>query len=349
MCFKYITGFLACKKFCCNCLKSFTDIEAYNNHVCGECVKNKLRKEKNKGKMIKELSHYLNKKFTKGSKEELQQYEGKQKAIDKIVQPKYIVYDFETDTHTDIHKPNHVEIDVLRIDSKLTHNYEDCLIDSFGINGYGCEAKFCDWLFTEENKNSTVIAHNGAGYDNKFILQYCLFKGLTPSSFIRQGSRITYMRFEKFNIRFIDSIHFFLQPLRKLSTTYNINTIKGHFPHLFNRPENQNYIGCIPDEKMFGVKNMSPEEYEKEFKPWYNQQKDVTNWNFKKEFIKYCRADVELLSKTVLYFRKLFITSLDTDPFRYTTLASLCMSIYLNKFLPEKKQLLVIVMKNKIQ
>ena len=52
-------------------------------------------------------------------------------------------------------------------------------------------------LFTQENQNSTVIAHNGAGYDNKFILQYCLFKGLTPSSFIRQGSKITYMYFEK--------------------------------------------------------------------------------------------------------------------------------------------------------
>ena len=52
--------------------------------------------------------------------------------------------------------------------------------------------------------------------------------------------------------------------------------------------------------------------------------------------INYCRADVELLSKTILKFRKLFKHNLDTDPFRYTTLASLCMSIYLNKFLPEK-------------
>ena len=33
-------------------------------------------------------------------------------------------------------------------------------------------------MFTEENSNSTVIAHNGAGYDNKFILSYCLSKGL---------------------------------------------------------------------------------------------------------------------------------------------------------------------------
>ena len=89
-------------------------------------------------------------------------------------------------------------------------------------------------------------------------------------------------------------------------------------------------------KKFFGVKNMNLEEYEKDFKPWYDQQKNITDWNFKLEFIKYCRADVELLSKTVLCFRKLFKTSLDTDPFRYTTLASLCMSVYLNKFLPDK-------------
>ena len=32
----------------------------------------------------------------------------------------------------------------------------------------------------------------------------------------------------------------------------------------------------------------------------------------------------------------LFIESLDVDPFRYVTLASLCMSIYTSKFLPDK-------------
>ena len=263
-------------------------------------------------------------------------YVGKEKVIDKILHPRYIIYDFETDTHTGVHKPNHVEVDILKIDEQQTHGYNNCLIDSFGINGYKCEEEFCDWLFTKENQNSTVIAHNGAGYDNKFILQYCLFKGLTPSSFIRQGSKITYMYFEKFQIRFIDSYLFLSQPLRKLSPTYNIDTIKGHFPHLFNRPENQNYTGCIPSEDMFGVKNMIPEEYEKDFKPWYATQKDITDWNFKAEMVKYCRADVVLLSKAVLTYRKFYKDGLDTDPFRYTTQASLCMSIYLNKFLPEK-------------
>ena len=65
-CICNIKGFLACKKFCCNCLKSFTNIESYKNHTCGECKEKKLRKIKNQGKMVKELSHYLQKKVHKG-------------------------------------------------------------------------------------------------------------------------------------------------------------------------------------------------------------------------------------------------------------------------------------------
>ena len=144
------------------------------------------------------------------------------------------------------------------------------------------------------------------------------------------------MSFKRFRIRFIDSYHFLLQPLKNLSATYDIDTIKGHFPHHFNKIENQNYVGKIPDESEFGVKNMMPNDYDNDFKPWYEQQKDINNWSFKDELIKYCRADVELLSKTILKFRKMFIDIADKDPFRYTTLASLCMGIYLNKFLPEK-------------
>ena len=32
--------------------------------------------------------------------------------VNLITYPRYIIYDFETDTSTDIHKPNHVEVDV---------------------------------------------------------------------------------------------------------------------------------------------------------------------------------------------------------------------------------------------
>ena len=96
---------------------------------------------------------------------------------------------------------------------------------------------------------------------------------------------------------------------------------------------------------------MMPDDYEKNeyekdgitiksksgFKPWHESQQNITNWSFKSEMVKYCRADVELLSKTVLKFRKMFKDNLDTDPFRYTTLASLCQFILINLYL--KRQL----------
>ena len=83
----------------------------------------------------------------------------------------------------------------------------------------------------KKRKNTTVMAHNGAGYDNMFILQYCLDKGLVRSSFIRQGSRIAYMCFRGFMIRFIDSYHFLSQPLKDIPKTYGIDTLKGFTQH----------------------------------------------------------------------------------------------------------------------
>ena len=373
-CITDIKAFLACKGFCFKCYRSFYKSEALTTHDC-KIIK-KSRQCKNENTMRKEAAHYLKRSFTKGSQGEIEdrykkalstyakkhaeelgemdpdeleyiQVENKFPSIardikegieDQIKQPKFIVYDFECDVHDKVHKPNHVEIDILQIDARGTHDYDKCLKQRHSFTGYGCEDQFGDWLFSEHNKDSTVIAHNGAGYDNKFILKYCLRKGLLPSSFIRQGSRISYMRFNKYNIRFVDSYHFFLQPLKNLSETYNIDTIKGYFPHYFNRPENQNYIGVIPSEDQYGAKNMMEYDYNN-FKKWHDEQLPngviAQNWNFKEELVKYCRADVELLSKAILKFRLMFYKNLDTDPFRYTTLASLCMNIYMNKFLVE--------------
>jgi hypothetical protein len=74
----------------------------------------------------------------------------------------------------------------------------------------------------------------------------------------------------------------------------------------------------------------------KEHSTMNKTDKENDNWMSKEELIKYCRYDVVVLSKAVLKFRKMCMDKLDVDPFRYVTLASLCMSIYLNKFLHEK-------------
>jgi len=361
-----IKGFLAVDYFCCKCLQCFKHKETYDNHECGETKK---KKKNNKQSVTdKDLAHYLKSGFCKGSKEELEHKITELKdhiaksrkdfynedwmikcLIDEHDTEQYIVYDFETDTHTLTHKPNHVEIDIIKIEPKSddktdrakvaslpSHEYNDCLVKSLKFEGYSCEDKFCDWLFKPEHRGTTVFAHNGGGYDNKFVLQWCLSKGMKPDSYIRSGSHIMYMAFRKFKIRFVDTYYFFLEPLKALSKTYNIDTLKGHFPHHFNKPENQNYIGPLPSEDMFGACNMTPKEYKESFLPWYKTEKDKPNWNFKEELQRYCRADVELLSKAILKYRKMFKESLDVDPFKYVTLPSLCMSIYINKFLPDK-------------
>ena len=290
--------------------------------------------------------------------------------IQKVEGQTYIKYDIESDTSTDTHTPNLIEATKINIKVDIeekglsnsieaqsppynesidtivetlteafydrhTIKTESVITEKVEFLGYDCCERFCDYLFEPQNKNSTIIAHYGAGYDSKFILQWILKHNIKLSQYIRQGSKITLMRTAKHNLRFIDSYSFLLQPLDGLTKTYGIEAKKGFFPHLFNTRENQNYIGTIPDEKDFGVDNMTTEKYEKHFKPWYDSVKNDI-YNFKENLIEYCKSDVDVLVQATLKFRSLFKNKFDIDPFRYSTLASLCMSLYRGKFLPDK-------------
>ena len=82
---------------------------------------------------------------------------------------KYIVYDFECDTSTLTHIPNHVEADV--IITEPSHDYNECVKEQFSHSGYDTLNVFCSWLFQKTHANSTVIAHNQSGYDGRFIFQ----------------------------------------------------------------------------------------------------------------------------------------------------------------------------------
>ena len=49
--------------------------------------------------------------------------------------------------------------------------------------------------------------------------------------------------------------------LKYLPKMLNLGEIKkGDFPHKFNTPESQDYIGKIPDIKYYGVENNSVKE-----------------------------------------------------------------------------------------
>ena len=96
------------------------------------------------------MAHYLKFGFCKGSEDELQStIEGvdDKEYIDELSyapsQPRSIIFDFETDTSALTHVPNHVEVDILRIDEDGTHGYEECLTNKLSCTGYGCEDSFC--------------------------------------------------------------------------------------------------------------------------------------------------------------------------------------------------------------
>jgi G:T-mismatch repair DNA endonuclease (very short patch repair protein) len=144
------------------------------------------------------------------------------------------------------------------------------------------------------------------------------------------------MTFKTNNLNVIDSLNFFISSLAALSKTYDIDTVKGYFPHCFNRPENQHYVGPIPSEEEFGARNMGVKQYD-HFKKWHDKcVQEGLLWDFRFEFIKYCQADVVLLAKAVLKYRKMFKDLEDADPWRYSTVAALSMGIYLGRHMPEK-------------
>jgi hypothetical protein len=49
--------------------------------------------------------------------------------------------------------------------------------------------------------------------------------------------------------------------LKDLSKTFNIDTLKGHFPHYFNTEANQNYVGKIPERGDVWGEGDDPEDY----------------------------------------------------------------------------------------
>ena len=173
------TGFLACSHFCQKCCSCFNRKDTFEKHhakcgkeeafIAGKCTK---------GTFHKDAGHYLKRGICKGSKDEIvEKYEKSKnqttKVLNKITEqmnnPRYIVYDFETDTSTNIHKPNLCEVSVLKVSDD--HDFKKSFETSASFEGYDCLENFCNWLFQKANANSTVFAHNQAGYDGKLI--YC--------------------------------------------------------------------------------------------------------------------------------------------------------------------------------
>ena len=230
---------------------------------------------------------------------------------------KYIFFDFET-----------------KLDKNDKHIVNFCVAQDFEGNEFCFENinDFCNWAF--KHRGYTFIAHYGKGYDFQFVAEWLISHSVKPK-IINNGQKILQLEVGGgYSIRFIDSISFTMTALRNFPKTFGLKELaKGYFPHKFNTDENQNYIGTYPDKKYYGYEEMTKKD-RKEFDTWYETVKDK-EFNFRKEMYEYCKSDVDILRRGCLKLRELFIKISGIDPFRYITIASVCMAIYRSQYLPE--------------
>jgi len=189
-------------------------------------------------------------------------------------------------------------------------------------------------LLERKNFSQTIcIAHNSQSFDCQFVLKYMVEKLLLEPKLILNGTKIILMTIEK--VKFVDSLNYLHMPLSALPKAFGLPELeKGTFPHLFNTRENSNYVGELPDIENYSINSMSCAEREK-FLTWYNEKKQANYvFGFKKEILKYCKDDVNILRQACLAFRKSFLETGDTCPFsEATTIASTCMRVYRKNFL----------------
>ena len=232
-----------------------------------------------------------------------------------------LFFDFEATQEHGIHHPN---LCVVYDEEKEVALFQ----------GEDTVKEFCQWLLTPEHKGCIVIAHNFQGYDSYFIIKF-LNENAIHYEIIYRGAKALSMTIPMLNIKFIDSLNFIPMGLAKFPKTFaQPELCKGYFPHLFNKDANQNYVGPIPCQDDYGVNFMKPAEREA-FIAWHQEQVENNYvFDFRKEIIKYCRSDVDILAKCCLLYREMFREETNIDPFdKALTIASYCHQVYRTNFL----------------
>ena len=232
-----------------------------------------------------------------------------------------LFFDFEATQEHGIHHPN---LCVVYDEKKEVALFQ----------GEDTVKEFCQWLLTPQHKGCIVIAHNFQGYDSYFIIKF-LNENAIHYEIIYRGAKCLSMTIPMLNIKFIDSLNFIPMGLAKFPKTFGKDELcKGYFPHLFNKDVNQNYVGPIPCQDDYGVNFMKPAEREA-FIAWHQEQVENNYvFDFRKEIIKYCRSDVDILAKCCVSYSKMFRKETNIDPFdKALTIASYCHQVYRTNFL----------------
>ena len=184
-----------------------------------------------------------------------------------------------------------------------------------------------------EEQPLIVLFHNLKGFDGIFILQ-ALYRDMSDvEEQLTVGAKV--LSFKCGPLTFKDSLCFLPMPLSSFPSTFGLTELKkGFFPHSFNLPINQDYIGPIPPIHYFDPDGMSPKKKE-ELITWHAEQvRRGVVYDFQKELKEYCESDVDILQSGCEKFTEEFEKEAGFNPFAECyTIASACNHYWRKKHL----------------
>ena len=191
-----------------------------------------------------------------------------------------------------------------------------------------------DLLHTPQFNGKILIAHYGQGFDFQLLYEdmyryeSIVHGKLDPP--IMKGNKI--IKGKLYNdITLIDSFNYMMSGLSEMPKMFGFEELaKGYFPHKFNLPQFQDYIGPIPAMEYFFEYEEKKESVRNHFIAWHAKQvADRVEYCFRDEMEKYCHSDVDILRRGFQKFREMYITlrdlkgkDLGQDPLHYMTIAS---------------------------
>jgi hypothetical protein len=191
-------------------------------------------------------------------------------------------------------------------------------------------------LFVRKHRNHHIYFHNLSGFDGQFLLSRLVNLGYDIDPIINNGKLISIeVRKEgkKNDIWTLkDSNLILLSSLKNLSLTFLEKEEKGIFPYYLS---DINYSGPFPPYKFFDKFKTSLEEYQNELERFKASGEKI--WNFKREAVKYCIQDCDLLFKILIKFNKFIFKKYKLHLNDFPTLPSLAFAIFRSKYLPTIK------------
>jgi hypothetical protein len=248
---------------------------------------------------------------------------------DKRTQLELFVWDIEShlvpipDTYTQAYEVDEDGKFVLHEDAPVSYTIQKCSqIPNFvawqnvftGKKYQSYEFRdFIQFALTNNDGYNLFLAHNSSGYDTRLLFEeinrMSTAQKIEP---IFRGTR--FMRLVVGNTVFQDSMLHLTNSLANLGKSFKLPMEKGHFPHLFNRPENVDYNGPLPGKEFFDLafSCKTKKDFE-EFNEWHDSFTGV--WNLRNELEKYCVNDVDMLAKMVLLYHENSIANLKEYPY----------------------------------